>query len=588
MQPPRDTLKDDDGFEIAGRSGTAGGPSAQSAKRRGLSGGSSIGLSSPPAGIFEYSDAPPSVSSTAEASDDAGVISIDPPFDFSRSSTPGETPHRKRNVGQGPTHVEQIAASDGLSRQAITKAIVKLLQDRATSGPLAIGLFGRWGSGKSSQIGLVRNEIQKNLRSTGRFRFVEFNAWDHEKCENLTAALAHAIVSALIDGMSILEQYALARKIAKRKRAKLFANSANDFTRICQFVAPLLTIEMAIGLLVFTVAIDQIFLHPIAVPAALLVLLAAAWSTFQKYVATNLSNFFRQVTAGGGGLFSLPDYRSKLGSFYEMRQALSDVAFEKIDQNDDPKAGEYFVLIIDDLDRCNAATVKQMLDSVRVVTNINRMVTIVSIDDKIAYPAVINFFEQFSGRQLDLDLLARDFLAKVFNITISLPGISDADVTTYITKHLFASPTTVKELGRENDGQVPGENFSDAGGEVTQSEVVLFAQLALATGTVNPRKLWRMKQSWLLLRTMVDQENSDPAINAGILRSVFAREAMLSLRTDAKRRACAWAAELDDVPSSPAPAELPKEIADLIKLCGREGRVLWRSVDSVLLPSADT
>lgn len=69
-----------------------------------------------------------------------------------------------------------------------------------TRGPFTIGIFGRWGTGKTSVLHLARgliDEERSSLRAGGKITTVMFNAWRHESDEIPLAALIASILEEL-------------------------------------------------------------------------------------------------------------------------------------------------------------------------------------------------------------------------------------------------------------------------------------------------------------------------------------------------------------------------------------------------------
>lgn len=95
-------------------------------------------------------------------------------------------------------HAGTIAASDDhLGLKTEVSMLARTIADRRTPLPLSIGLFGRWGSGKSYFMGLLRGEIDR-LSESGNEAFcadvvhIGFNAW-HYADTNLWASLGDEI-----------------------------------------------------------------------------------------------------------------------------------------------------------------------------------------------------------------------------------------------------------------------------------------------------------------------------------------------------------------------------------------------------------
>jgi hypothetical protein len=111
-------------------------------------------------------------------------------------------------------------------------AFAYLLASRDLTPPLAVGLFGNWGSGKSFLMAKIRRRIeqlvdlaaesnQQELRIWGNIKHIEFNAWEYVET-NLWAAL----LARIFDKLS-----PQARKtLADRRRAEL-SKEITDTTR---------------------------------------------------------------------------------------------------------------------------------------------------------------------------------------------------------------------------------------------------------------------------------------------------------------------------------------------------------------------
>jgi photosystem II stability/assembly factor-like uncharacterized protein len=80
--------------------------------------------------------------------------------------------------------------ADALGLRDLADAVSRFLRNTRTEPPLTLAVTGPWGSGKSSLMNLVREDLE----SFG-FRPVTFNAWHHQKEDHLLAALLQAVRS---------------------------------------------------------------------------------------------------------------------------------------------------------------------------------------------------------------------------------------------------------------------------------------------------------------------------------------------------------------------------------------------------------
>ena len=73
--------------------------------------------------------------------------------------------------------------TDLLDFTPYVQALADIIEDGGTSTPLTIGIFGDWGSGKTSLMRMIRKELPKSVRSTW------FDAWKYDKQQDLWRVL---------------------------------------------------------------------------------------------------------------------------------------------------------------------------------------------------------------------------------------------------------------------------------------------------------------------------------------------------------------------------------------------------------------
>jgi hypothetical protein len=98
--------------------------------------------------------------------------------------------------------------TDALDHGTWAAMFAAVIAAEATSMPISIGLFGEWGAGKSTFMGLLRGEIERLCGQPGYVRDVVqigFNAW-HYADANLWASMGDEIFHALAEALTPPDQ----------------------------------------------------------------------------------------------------------------------------------------------------------------------------------------------------------------------------------------------------------------------------------------------------------------------------------------------------------------------------------------------
>ncbi len=89
------------------------------------------------------------------------------------------------------THSDEPAAEDKLNRTEYAEYLARLARNETP--PLVIGVFGEWGTGKTSMLMQVRDQVKEDASCAQ----VWFDPWRHHHDDNPVLPLLHAIVTQL-------------------------------------------------------------------------------------------------------------------------------------------------------------------------------------------------------------------------------------------------------------------------------------------------------------------------------------------------------------------------------------------------------
>ena len=104
---------------------------------------------------------------------------------------------------------DRIADKDKLGFRPYVEVVARFLTHEETELPLTLSVEGEWGSGKSSFLLQLKNEIGKIYKEKGREKafIVEFDPWRHDKNEALWAAFALTFMEQVRGGLFELRRW---------------------------------------------------------------------------------------------------------------------------------------------------------------------------------------------------------------------------------------------------------------------------------------------------------------------------------------------------------------------------------------------
>jgi hypothetical protein len=153
-------------------------------------------------------------------------------------------------------------------------------------------------------------------------------------------------------------------------------------------------------------------------------------------------------------------------------------------------------------------------------------VVVVALDERIAYSAVAKHYAEYGFSDRETAQVARDHLSKVFNVFISLPGAQRSTIEHYVRAKLFDMPAE-PELPPDQPPGVPQERRAAPAESSSKVEVQAFAELVAEFELTNPRELWRLRQTWSLLKGFaMELHATDDEVRLW-MRHMFFREVFL-------------------------------------------------------------
>lgn len=254
--------------------------------------------------------------------------------------------------------------------------------------PATIGVFGDWGSGKSSVLKMASKRLEEDEDTLSLW----FNGWLFEGYDQAKASLMERLVNELVQ--------------RRCTSAKMKTLAVRLFRRINW-----------LRLVGATFRVGGAF----AVGGPPLAALAAAPDIGE--LAKKAGESLEQISDGELDSY-LEDSREQtfnqnvLG-FRDDFEALVEEA--KIDR---------LVVIIDDLDRCLPATIIQTLEAIKLFLSVGRVAFVIGADERLVQYAVRERFPELPGDRADV---GRDYLEKLIQYPVRIPALSRSEVQSYIS-----------------------------------------------------------------------------------------------------------------------------------------------------------
>lgn len=275
---------------------------------------------------------------------------------------------------------------DFLNFNYLAEQVVEISKDDNLS-PATIGVYGDWGSGKSSLMKMVK----KSLDTDKNTLTVEFNGWLFEGYEDAKTALCGTILD---------EMHKHEKRFAKaKKKIKALLDKVDG--------GKLLSKGVKYGLdFLLTGGIGSI---------TELTLTGLVSAVKQKAGDVSEDEIKKVVDA-------LKVNDTKRAEIKNFRKTFKEV-FEEC-------KGERLVVFIDELDRCTPDTVLDIFEAIRLFLYVPGTTFIIGADERLVSYAVKTKYKDIPGHDIDI---SKEYLEKLVQYPVKIPQLNESEVRQYIT-----------------------------------------------------------------------------------------------------------------------------------------------------------
>lgn len=259
--------------------------------------------------------------------------------------------------------------------------------------PVTIGIFGDWGSGKSSALRM----IEAKLKQQENVLILRFDGWLFEGYDDTKAALMSSIIDAI-------EQYTKSNQTTWEKikdKAESLRKRINWFRTIGLATKGVLTLTSPAGAALvggLTIAKILEFVGKKAEDPE------AIKEAVKKYINDAPSNI-DEISK------NIRDFREEFCSYIEEANIAT------------------VVILIDDLDRCLPESIVATLEAIKLFLAVPKTAFVIAADERIVKHAIGRRYPTEQYREFDL---SQEYLDKMVQIPYVLPPMDETETESYM------------------------------------------------------------------------------------------------------------------------------------------------------------
>ena len=327
--------------------------------------------------------------------------------------------------------------------------------------PITVGLYGDWGSGKSSILKILEQEVKKEDDTV----VVYFDGWSFESFDDAKMALIQGIVDALEKDERFFAKVG-------DKASKTYSALKEAFAKLKKSINWMRLLKFSANTVV-----------PIATAAATggaSLIIPMLLNTFKEHkedlgellTGENAEQFLKDAI--------LAENEEK--KYEVVREFRKD--FENLIKKS--KQGK-IVVLIDDLDRCLPRHIIDNLEAIKLFLNVPKTAFVIAADRYIVSNAIKSEYKDIiAAASEERPRLGDSYMEKFIQLPYTIPALSPKEVETYVTL-LFCQSVleeTIFEKVREDFAKFTIENKFDIYGWNNISEVLKTAIVPSELGEI--------------------------------------------------------------------------------------------------------
>ena len=267
--------------------------------------------------------------------------------------------------------------------------------------PISIGVFGDWGSGKSSLMLLMKESIDLWSKETAnkkeKVAQIQFNSWQFENYEDTKLTLIETVLTAIEKDL--------------KKKQNVIKNGI-DFLKKIKY--------LKLGVFFLKKIGQQI------VPEEVLKLFPTKEEWEKDLTDDDAKLLIDEVSKGNATKF-IERFRE------DFEKIIEGVGYRSV------------IVYIDDLDRCEPSRIIQCLEAVKLFVNVKRTAFVIGADERIIEHAIEERYKHKIEKKT-ISSPYSDYMEKLIQLPYRIPRLSYSEQETYITLLLCSKMEDEKQF----------------------------------------------------------------------------------------------------------------------------------------------
>lgn len=300
--------------------------------------------------------------------------------------------------------------NDLLNGKSYVETLKNIIKNAPRTGTFTIGLFGEWGSGKSSIIKTVKDEISKNHKEFGSIKFVIYDAWKYVQDSFRRMFLLNLQKELKQEKTDLMEKFYCNKTVEQTIKLK-FSSQKFYWIFVMLFVASVVAIIALPSVSNYNNKIWTLSAFIGFIISLLGLLVNVVFRCFNEL----------KTSTNAPLMFAPEQFEDCFKDI--LSNALKKNTFKSIcnwvmgntDKNDK------VIIVIDNIDRCSNDTAYELLTDIKnFMGNYDNLIFIIPIDDNALKKHLIK--NNNSNRD------AEEFLRKFFNVELRIKPLENVEL----------------------------------------------------------------------------------------------------------------------------------------------------------------